>query len=473
MLSVDPRRRVSATPLPCLSDPTFHYGPNHIESNARLFSISDGPMTPPRTAHRPVLAACLATVLALAALCAPALGARLRSPVPAHAARSHAHAPALTARSRHAHAPVKPKAPVLDLYAKRALAAYEAMQQNFYVASAGLYKGEPEYSFLWPFSQALAASVSVAHIAGEQPKLEPSLHALGASLQVYASSTVAPGETTASGASTAITVHSYDDITAPPIGPGGASYYDDNEWVGIELARIYELNHDATALTGAQQIMQFVMAGWQATGAEGQTLPCPGGVPFSNAKNNTQRNTITDGPAAELGVQLYRITHEARYLQFAEMAYGWVRECLLEPSGMYADHIELDGEINHALWSYTQGVMIGAGTLLWQVTHESSYLSEARATAKAALVYFNYSKLSSENPFFAAVYFRNQIYFDSVTHEAPGTLSAREYAYWAWLRHRLSDNLFAYGSPPTAELLGQAALTQIYALLSISPRTYF
>src|SRR5580700_11136909 len=98
MLSVDPRRRVSATPLPCLSDPTFHYGPNHIESNARLFSISDGPMTPPRTAHRPVLAACLATVLALAALCAPALGARLRSPVPAHAARSHAHAPALTAR---------------------------------------------------------------------------------------------------------------------------------------------------------------------------------------------------------------------------------------------------------------------------------------------------------------------------------------------------------------------------------------
>jgi hypothetical protein len=439
-------------------------------------------MTLPRTAHRSALATCLATVLALVALCAPALATSRHahtpaltarsSPAPALAARSRpVHA--LTARSRHAHTPAKPKAPVLDLYAKRALAAYEAMQQNFYVASAGLYKGEPEYSFLWPFSQALAASVSVAHIAGEQPKLETGLHALGTSLQVYASSSVAPGETTASGASTATTVHSYDDVTAPPIGPGGASYYDDNEWVGIELARMYELDHDATALAGAQQIMQFVMAGWQTAGPEGQPLPCPGGVPFSNAKNNTQRNTITDGPAAELGVQLYRITHEARYLQFAEMAYGWVRECLLEPSGMYADHIALDGEVNHSLWSYTQGVMIGAGALLYQVTHESSYLAQARATAKAALVYFNYSKLSSENPFFAAVYFRNQIYFDALTHEAPGTLPAREYAYWAWQRHRLSDNLFAYGSPPTAELLGQAALTQIYALLSISPRTYF
>jgi hypothetical protein len=438
-------------------------------------------MTLPRTAHRFVLAACLAAMLALAltALCAPALAIAARSAnargLAGVAVRSGTAGGSVTiaARSRHAHVPAKPKPPALNLYARRALTAYEAMQQNFYVASAGLYKGEPEYSFLWPFSQALAASVSVAHIAGQQPQLEGSLHALGASLQVYASASAPPGEATATGASTATTLYSYDDVTAPPIGPGGASYYDDNEWVGIELARMYELNHDATALTGAEQIMQFVMAGWQTAGLEGQPLPCPGGVPFSNAKNNSQRNTITDGPAAELGVQLYRITHEARYLQFAEMAYGWVRECLLEPSGLYADHIELDGEVNRALWSYTQGVMIGAGALLWQVTHESSYLTQARATAKAARAYFSYSRLSSENPFFAAVYFRNQIYLDALTHEAPGTLPAREYAFWAWQRHRLSDDLFAYGSPPTAELLGQAALTQIYALLAISPRTYF
>ncbi|HXA54826.1 MAG TPA: glycoside hydrolase family 76 protein [Solirubrobacteraceae bacterium] len=377
--------------------------------------------------------------------------------------------PALAARPSHAHP--KPKGPVLDLYAKRALTAYTAMQQNFYVSSAGLYRGEPEYSFLWPFSQALAASVSVAHLSGEQPKLESGLRALGASLQEYASSAASTAE--ASGASTATTLRSYEDVTVPPVGPGGASYYDDNEWVGIELARMYELDHDATALTGAEQIMQFVMAGWQTTNAEGQLLPCPGGVPFSNAKSNTQRNTITDGPAAELGVQLYRITHEARYLQFAQTAYGWVRECLLEPSGLYADHIELNGTVDHSLWSYTQGVMIGAGALLYQVTHQGAYLSEARQTAQAAHAYFTYGRLASENPFFAAVYFRNQIYLDSITHEPPGTYPAREYAFWAWERHRLDDDLFAYGSPPTAELLGQAALTQIYALLAIPPRTYF
>ncbi len=381
-------------------------------------------------------------------------------------------ASAAAAQRRHAPRHTAPPAPpALNLYAQRALAAYAAMQQNFYVPSAGLYKGEPEYSFLWPFSQALAASVSVAHIPGQQARLEGSLGALGSGLQVYGSAPAPAGEATATGA--AATQRSFEDVTAPPVGPGGASYYDDNEWVGIELARLYELDHDPAALTGAEQIMQFVMAGWQTAGPEGQPLPCPGGVPFSNARANVQRNTITDGPAAELGVQLYRLTREARYLQFAEEAYGWVRGCLLEPSGLYADHVDDNGVVDRTEWSYTQGVMMGAGALLYQATGAASYLAEARQTAQAARAYFDYGRLASENPFFAAVYFRNQIYLDSLTHETPGTYPAREYAYWAWQRHRLTDDLFAYGSPPTAELLGQAALVQIYALLATPPRTFF
>ena len=58
--------------------------------------------------------------------------------------------------SGHAHTHTHSKQPVLGIYATRALLAYEAMQQNFYVTGTGLYRGEPEYSFLWPFSQALA-----------------------------------------------------------------------------------------------------------------------------------------------------------------------------------------------------------------------------------------------------------------------------------------------------------------------------
>jgi hypothetical protein len=442
-----------------------------------------------------------ALTVALLLACAPLLAF-----APGAAARPAASAPHGTARadsSARRAASAHSKKPVLSIYATRALLAYEAMQQNFYVSGTGLYRGEPEYSFLWPFSQALAAAVSLSHLTGERPKLAEGLHALTFGLHQYLGPAPAPGEagspatgpaqpgeavgesstepgtaasssSSTSGASTANAgVRSFNGNVAPPVGPGGASYYDDNEWVGIELARLYALDHEPAVLVQAEQIMEFVMTGWETTGPSGQPLPCPGGVPFSNATTNTSRNTVTDGPGAELAVQLYKITHEARYLQFAEMAYGWVRQCLLEPNNLYADHINDNGTIQRTLWSYNQGSMMGAGVLLYQATHDGAYLYQARQTAKAALAYYPYTRLSNENPFFVAVYFRNLMYLDSVTHDPPGNLPAREYVYYAWLRHRLSDNLFAYGSPPTAELLWQAAIVQIYALLATPPSTYF
>jgi hypothetical protein len=347
----------------------------------------------------------------------------------------------------------------------RALLAFQAMQKYFYVQGTGLYRGEP-YSFLWPFSQAFAATVSLANIQGEATPLQHELHVRLYGLQRYLG---APNEYQAFGASTATSLRSYNGEVAPPVGPGGASYYDDNEWVGIELVREYELTHNTAALEEAEQIMAFVTAGWQ----NDPELACPGGLPFSNAESNTDRNTVTDGPAAELGVQLYRITHEQHYLGFAEMAYEWVRQCLLAPSGLYADHIERGGEVVPTLWSYNQGTMIGAGVLLDQVTGNSAYLFQARQTAKAALAYFTPARLAVENPFFASVYFRNLLYLDSVTHDPPGAKLAQAYVNEAWHSFRLSNGLFVNGSPPVAQLLTQAAIVQIYALLSTSPSTYF
>jgi hypothetical protein len=353
----------------------------------------------------------------------------------------------------------------------RALLAYEAMQQSYYIQGTGLYKGEP-YSFLWPFSQALAATVSLANISGEATKLRHELAVRMFGLERYYE---AHAQTASSeeGTPAPATPPSFAGTVAPPLGPGGASYYDDNEWVGIELARIYKLHHEAFALQQAKQIMAFVMAGWQTTQPGGKPLPCPGGVPFSNATNNTSRNTVTDAPAAELGVQLYWLTHEAQYLHFAEMAYNWVRQCLLASNGLYADHIQNSGEIEPMEWSYNQGTMMGAGTLLYQATANSGYLFQARQTAKLALAYFTTEKLELENPFFASVYFRNLLYLDSVTHDPPGPKLVQEFVNYSWDNLRLAGNLFVSGSPSTSTLLGQSAIVQMYALLSTPAWTYF
>ncbi len=363
----------------------------------------------------------------------------------------------------------KPK-PVLHGDPARALIAFEAMQNAYYIPGSGLYKGEP-FSFLWPFSQALAATVTMSHVQGIA-KIPGLASTLGRELHARLIGLHSYLDTSNSGApegSFTSSLAAFDGTVAPPVGPGGTKYYDDNEWVGIELMRMYELTGNSTALGSAEAIMAFVMAGWDSN----PELACAGGVPFSNSVENTDRNTVTDGPGVELAMQLYRATHNAQYMQFAEMAYNWVRTCLLQPGELYADHIRQRGMVDKTLWSYNQGSMIGAGVLLYQATHNSGYLYQARQTAKAALVYYTPERLAQENPFFVAVYFRNMLYLDSVTHDPPGAKLAQPYVDYAWQHQRLVGNLFVAGSPPSAQLLVQAAIAQIYGLLSSSPSTYF
>ena len=354
--------------------------------------------------------------------------------------------------------------PALHGDPERALVAFQAMQKAYYVKGTGLYAGEP-YSYMWPFSQALAATVSMAGIPHLGISLTQELHARIVGLHDYldTSNSGAPEGTFTS------TLTAFDGAVAPPVGSGGTKYYDDNDWVGIELVRLYKLSRSPSLLAGAETIMAFEMAGWQTS----PELGCPGGLPFSNAAANDERNTVTTAPAAELATQLYRITHTISYLQFAEMAYAWVRQCLLQPNDLYADHVNREGVVEPMLWSYNQGTMIGAGTLLYQATGNGNYLNQARQTAAAALSYFTPERLGSEIPFFPSIYFRNLLYLDSVTHEPPGPKIAQGYVDYAWQRLRLKNDLFVAGSPPTAQLLVQAAIVQIYALLSSPASSYF
>jgi hypothetical protein len=378
-------------------------------------------------------------------------------------ARSNAKSPRARAAAR-AHRKAKRRKPTLHGNPLRALLAFEAMQRTYYIQGSGLYAGEP-FSYLWPFSQALAATVTLANVRHMPISFARELHARLVGLNQYLdtdNSGAAEGSFTSS-------LSAFDGTVAPPAGPGGVKFYDDNDWVGIELMRAYRLTRSATVLGAARAIMAFEMGGWQTN----PELPCPGGIPFSNSVQNTDRNTITAAPAAELALQLYRATGEAQYLHFAEGAYQWVRSCLLQPSSLYADHTNAQGVIDPTLWSYGQGTMIGAGTLLYQATGNSYYLAQARQTAAAAVAYFTPERLLAEIPFFPSVYFRNILYLDSLTHDPSGVKLAQAYVDYAWQHQRLATNVFVAGSPAGAQLLVQAAIVQIYGLLSTPASTYF
>ena len=370
-------------------------------------------------------------------------------------------------RKRRAKPPRKAQAP-LSPDATKALAAYEAMQKYFYLGSTNLYReeiGVNSNSFLWPFSQAIAATVSVAHIRGQAAKASFATGAELHGLQKYLSN--APP--TAVSSTEALQALPHYTATIAAAGPGATTYYDDNDWVGIEMARLYELTHDEGALSLAEEILAFEQAGWSSS----TTDACPGGIPHSDAESDENRSTISTAPAAELAVQLYRITGDAADLSFAESAYSWVRDCLLMPGNLFADHLEANGEVDEELWSYTQGVMIGAGALLYEATGNSGYLDQAQQTAEAAVSAWPLETLGAENPFFASVFLRNLIYLDSLLHNPTGVTLANEYVNWSWNSLHQGDGLFLSSDGSRTSLLEQAAVAQIYALLCTEPKTFF
>src|SRR5581483_3958120 len=143
---------------------------------------------------------------------------------------------------------------------------------------SGLYDGEP-FSYLWPFSQAMTATISLANVPQLKPSVGRELSARLAGLQAYLDTNNSGAE---AGSYTS-SLPAFDGTVAPPAGPGGPKYYDDNDWVGIELVRFYELTGNRSALGTAEGIMAFEMAGWQTS----PELGCPGGIPFTHQVENT------------------------------------------------------------------------------------------------------------------------------------------------------------------------------------------
>jgi hypothetical protein len=336
--------------------------------------------------------------------------------------------------------------------AERALRSYTAMQQQYYLPWHHLYRGEEtesaqEFAYLWPFSQALGATSAVAGIpslAG-QYRLAVREHLSG--LRWY-----------------------WNPRSRPPgyesgalASGGGEKFYDDNEWVGLQLVRGYRMLGDRGLLLKAGQIFRLVASGWDANARH----PCPGGVWWTQREGTFVRNTVSNAPGAELGVELYQITRRAYYLQWAKRMYHWVRLCLRETSGLYADNIDLAGTVDKNIWIYNQGTMLGAEVLLYQATGDAKYLARAQEAAAATLAYFSTTPLEGQPPFFVAIFADNLMRLNAVAPNPSYPAYLEQYANHAWSTYLNPENgTFDFHDHQATRLLQQAAMTQLFAYLS-------
>lgn len=341
--------------------------------------------------------------------------------------------------------------------AETALQTYLAANDgsNLYHEQYPVQPTDNAYSYEWPFSQAHIALADLANApAGQHYRSQ-----LAQADQGQEHYWLALGGTTGE--------PGYASGVLAPYGGGGDFFYDDNEWVGLLDAQRYLTNRDAAALHRAEQIFALVRSGWDTDASHAD----PGGTFWTQASWSTDRNTVSNMPAAELGLRLFQITHQPSYLTWSVKLYDWTNTYLQRPDGLYNDHVGLDGTVDTTIWSYNQGVPVGVNVLLYQITHQRKYLDEASRIANAAYQYYVTAGTLDQQPaYFNSIFFKNLLLLESVTGGHRYREAMQAWADNAWNTHRdPATGLYHFGSAET-QTLEQAALVQTFAVLAWSPR---
>lgn len=358
----------------------------------------------------------------------------------------------------------------------RAVAGASALQRSYTKdpsAPWGLLEtagesGSTASATLWPYSQALVATLLLASGAEGRAAYLPIATTLAQGLGAYWDpSTVPPGY-----ASSLVPA-------APATNPGVRRYFDDNAWAGLALVQLYRMTGDPGALAQAQRVFEFIVSGWDTD----PTHPAPGGVWWSQQMPNPRfihRNAVSTAPSAELALHLYELTGRAEpeYLAWGERLADWVHQNLqVQPSGLYGDHVDLAGVVDPILFTYNQGAMIGASVLRYRATGDAAQLDRARTIAASSAANFG-AHLDRQPAAFNAIFVRRLLMLETETGDTTYRAWVQEYADTLWETARDPATglfLFRYArpnQPNPPRLLDQAALVQIYAALALEPAAY-
>lgn len=355
--------------------------------------------------------------------------------------------------------------------ADRAVAAYGALAARFGIERRpGLWREAARrtgggHAYLWPFARGAAAMLDMVEL--DVVPADQADTVLGAGLACY----LRPG----------VPLPAYDSAVRPPLGPGGDRFYDDNCWVGLDLVRQHHITGDAEAIARARRVFDFLIGGWEGD----HSLPLPGGVSWVESMGNTDRNTASTAPAAQLGYQLCAVKPDDMVREWSDRMLAWVHTAMRDPSdGLYWDHVDARGSVERTKWSHNQGNVIGA-----ELAHHrleaparrssaslgSGPLARAEAVAVAALDHYDAApdRWARQGLAFNAVFVRNLV--DLADETSDGTLGRRcldaaiRWADQVWTERADSAGLVrpAPGERQVS-LLDQAGMVEAQALAALA-----
>ena len=246
--------------------------------------------------------------------------------------------------------------------------------------------------------------------------------------------------------------------------PGGDVYYDDNEWIARVDLDAGELWRRPSAVAAARRIFAGIVRVWDNEPSH----PCSGGIRWTNAAGNSDRNTVTTANGAVIALRLYAATNRRSYLTWSRRMLDWLDRCMLAPEGLYWDHVDDSGAVDRTEWSYNQGSVIEANVLLHAATQDPNALVRAEQLADATLEAFDARWSNGEPPEFAAVFFRSVLHLAAVDGRKRYVDAADAYGAWLWARRNPHTGLVTFGG--RTRLLDQAAAVQVYAALARAGR---
>ncbi len=166
-------------------------------------------------------------------------------------------------------------------------------------------------------------------------------------------------------------------LTGIKIENGGVypnEFYDDMGWLANASMRGYSITKD-TAYLNVAKILYTEIQGASNTIAGG-------GIAWQRTQLY-YKNTPSTGNAIILAAKMYELQGNATDLTFAKNLYSWEKSTLVSTAGVVYDGINQnqDLQVSKAVYTYNQGLFIGAAVELYNATQDPAYIQDAILTA--------------------------------------------------------------------------------------------
>ena len=241
---------------------------------------------------------------------------------------------------------------------------------------------------------------------------------------------------------------------------------DDSLWMGLAVMRAYLVTRDPAYLRRAEAVFHLAVSNWD---------PAKGGIYWEYhtvSATNYDKTVVSNAPAVAMGAALYSETGDVSYLDWSGRILQWLESNLVDHgTGLYDDHVDDHGRhrsVDPAMWTYNQGIMVGAMAALARVDPQRYPVADAAGLASRAMAYFE-SHHSYGQPAFDAIWADNLLATAALYPDANFVRRARaslKQAVQAETSH--PSDLLAVGGEMALEKLAELP-TSRYPALSYVP----